>query len=34
MADYFYEKYRLADSLKMTKTEVKDEHRQQDGNPK
>jgi flagellar biosynthetic protein FlhB len=33
MADYFYEKYRLAESLKMTKTEVKDEHRQQDGNP-
>jgi flagellar biosynthetic protein FlhB len=33
MADYFYEKYRLAQSLKMTKTEVKDEHRQQDGNP-
>jgi flagellar biosynthetic protein FlhB len=33
LADYFYEKYRLAESLKMTKTEVKDEHRQQDGNP-
>ena len=33
MADYFWEKKRLADSLKMTKTEVKDEHRQQEGNP-
>jgi flagellar biosynthetic protein FlhB len=33
MADYFYERYRLAQSLKMTKTEVKDEHRQQEGNP-
>jgi flagellar biosynthetic protein FlhB len=33
VADYFYEKYRLAESLKMSKTEVKDEHRQQDGNP-
>ena len=33
VGDYFYEKYRLAQSLKMTKTEVKDEHRQQDGNP-
>ena len=33
MLDYFYEKHRLADSLKMTKTEVKDEHRQQEGNP-
>jgi flagellar biosynthetic protein FlhB len=33
MLDFFYEKHRLADSLKMTKTEVKDEHRQQEGNP-
>jgi flagellar biosynthetic protein FlhB len=33
MADYFWEKKRLADSLKMTKTEVKDENRQQEGNP-
>lgn len=33
MADYFWEKKRLADSLKMSKTEVKDEHRQQEGNP-
>ena len=33
MLDYFYERHRLADSLKMTKTEVKDEHRQQEGNP-
>jgi flagellar biosynthetic protein FlhB len=33
MADYFWEKHRLADSLKMTKTEVKDEARQQEGNP-
>ena len=33
VADYFWEKKRLADSLKMTKTEVKDENRQQEGNP-
>ena len=33
LADYFWEKHRLAESLKMTKTEVKDEHRQQEGNP-
>jgi flagellar biosynthesis protein FlhB len=33
MADFFWEKHRLTDSLKMTKTEVKDEHRQQEGNP-
>ena len=33
VADYFWEKHRLAESLKMTKTEVKDEHRQQEGNP-
>jgi len=33
IADFFWEKHRLSDSLKMTKTEVKDEHRQQEGNP-
>jgi flagellar biosynthetic protein FlhB len=33
IADYFWEKHRLAESLKMTKTEVKDESRQQEGNP-
>jgi flagellar biosynthetic protein FlhB len=33
MADYFWEKHRLGESLKMTKTEVKDEHRQSEGNP-
>jgi flagellar biosynthetic protein FlhB len=33
VGDYFFEKKRLTDSLKMTKTEVKDENRQQDGNP-
>src|SRR5665213_1147972 len=33
IADYFWEKHRLAESLKMTKTEVRDEHRQQEGNP-
>jgi flagellar biosynthetic protein FlhB len=33
VADYFWEKKRLSDSLKMTKTEVKDENRQQEGNP-
>jgi flagellar biosynthetic protein FlhB len=32
-ADYAWERHRLAESLKMTKTEVKDEHRQSDGNP-
>jgi len=32
-ADYFWERYRLAESLKMTKTEVRDEHRQSDGSP-
>lgn len=31
--DYFWEKKRLADSLKMTKNEVKDEARQMDGSP-
>jgi flagellar biosynthetic protein FlhB len=33
LADYFWEKKRLEDSLKMTKTEVRDENRQQEGNP-
>lgn len=33
LGDYFWAKHQLADSLKMTKTEVKDEHRQQEGNP-
>jgi flagellar biosynthetic protein FlhB len=33
IADYFWEKKRLADSLKMTKAEVKDERVQSDGNP-
>jgi len=33
IADYVWERRRLEDSLKMTKTEVKDEHRQSDGNP-
>jgi flagellar biosynthetic protein FlhB len=33
VADYFWEKKRLEDSLKMTKTEVRDENRQQEGNP-
>jgi flagellar biosynthetic protein FlhB len=33
VADFFWEKHRLAESLKMTKTEVKDEHRQSEGNP-
>lgn len=32
MFDFFWEKHRLADSLKMTKTEVRDETRQQEGN--
>jgi flagellar biosynthetic protein FlhB len=32
IADYFWEKKKLSDSLKMTKTEVKDENRQQEGN--
>ena len=31
--DYFWEKKRLEDSLKMTKTEVRDENRQSEGNP-
>ncbi|HTJ26118.1 MAG TPA: flagellar biosynthesis protein FlhB [Candidatus Limnocylindria bacterium] len=33
IADYAWERRRLEDSLKMTKTEVKDEHRQSEGNP-
>jgi flagellar biosynthetic protein FlhB len=33
IADYVWEKRRLEQSLKMTKTEVKDEHRQSEGNP-
>ena len=33
MFDFFWERHRLADSLKMTKSEVKDENRQQEGNP-
>jgi flagellar biosynthetic protein FlhB len=33
IADYIWEKRRLEQSLKMTKTEVKDEHRQSEGNP-
>ena len=33
LIDYAWERHRLEDSLKMTKTEVRDEHRQQEGNP-
>jgi flagellar biosynthetic protein FlhB len=33
LADYVWERRRLEQSLKMTKTEVKDEHRQSEGNP-
>jgi flagellar biosynthetic protein FlhB len=33
IADYIWEKKKLEDSLKMSKTEVKDEHRQSEGNP-
>jgi len=33
IADYFWEKKQLGDSLKMTKTEVKDENKQAEGNP-
>lgn len=33
IADYIWEKRRLESSLKMSKTEVKDEHRQSEGNP-
>jgi flagellar biosynthetic protein FlhB len=33
LADYVWERRRLEQSLKMTKTEVKDEHKQSEGNP-
>ncbi len=33
MADYLYERWQLEDTLKMSKTEVKDEWRQSEGNP-
>jgi len=33
IADYLWERRRLEQSLKMTKTEVRDEHRQSEGNP-
>ncbi len=33
IADYVWERRRLEQSLKMTKTEVKDEHKQSEGNP-
>ena len=33
IADYVWERRRLENSLKMTKTEVKDEHKQSEGNP-
>ena len=33
VADYVWERRRLNQSLKMTKTEVRDEHRQSEGNP-
>jgi flagellar biosynthesis protein FlhB len=33
IVDYVWERRRLEQSLKMTKTEVKDEHRQSEGNP-
>ncbi len=33
VADYAWERRRLEQSLKMTKTEVRDEHRQSEGNP-
>ncbi len=33
IADYIWERRRLEQSLKMTKTEVRDEHRQSEGNP-
>ena len=33
LADYAWEKHRLEQSLKMTKTEVRDEHKQSEGNP-
>ena len=33
IADYFWERHQLEESLKMTKTEVKDEFKQSEGNP-
>jgi flagellar biosynthesis protein FlhB len=33
LADYIWERRRLEQSLKMSKTEVRDEHRQSEGNP-
>lgn len=33
VADYFYQRYRIEQSLKMTKQEVKDEMRRMDGDP-
>jgi flagellar biosynthetic protein FlhB len=33
LADYIWERRRLEQSLKMTKTEVRDEHKQSEGNP-
>jgi flagellar biosynthetic protein FlhB len=33
LVDYVWERRRLEQSLKMTKTEVRDEHKQQEGNP-
>jgi flagellar biosynthetic protein FlhB len=33
LVDYLWERRRLEQSLKMTKTEVRDEHRQSEGNP-
>jgi flagellar biosynthetic protein FlhB len=33
LLDFVWERKRLEDSLKMTKTEVKDEHKQSEGNP-
>ena len=33
LGDYGLQRYRLTSSLRMTKQEIKDEHKQQDGNP-
>jgi flagellar biosynthesis protein FlhB len=33
LLDYAYERWQLEENLKMTKTEVKDEYRQSEGNP-
>jgi flagellar biosynthetic protein FlhB len=33
IADYFYQKWQFEEKLKMTKQEVKEEHKQTDGNP-